>query len=343
VIDPANPSTVYTSAIDSTDVGVVERSTDGGASWVKRTAGLTAGEICALAADPKTSGTLYAGGERGVFKSTNAGARWAPFGGTSWLRTGGGDLPLPPLVFFLAVDPQNPARLYAADADRVFELEQRAVMQCAGDCDGDDRLSVEELIEGVAIALGIHPLADCPPFDSGGDGAVGIDELTTAVDAALDTCLPDAYATDFSDATQFEYTRGRGRGFCPPVGGIYSAQLLVAPEGLYDFYHATLEEGVPGVDQCEPGVVGVDCAVVRYHPERTLTPAEAERVRRVFANVTVHSQRDRGCPTADPCVITSARWDRVRLSDYACADRRIDDAQRAAIDALLEDLHRANP
>lgn len=59
---------------------------------------------------------------------------------------------------------------------------------CVGDCSGDGRVSIDELIRGVNIALGTQPVAACPPFDADGNGAVDIAELVTAVNAALAGC-----------------------------------------------------------------------------------------------------------------------------------------------------------
>ncbi|MDX2167503.1 MAG: EF-hand domain-containing protein [Deltaproteobacteria bacterium] len=56
----------------------------------------------------------------------------------------------------------------------------------AGDCDGDGRVTVAELVSAVAIALDARPLSDCPPADRDGDGAVRIEELVAALTAALD-------------------------------------------------------------------------------------------------------------------------------------------------------------
>lgn len=60
--------------------------------------------------------------------------------------------------------------------------------QCVGDCDGSGDLSVGELIVGVNIALGLRELGDCPGFDRNGNGRVDINELLSAVRAALDAC-----------------------------------------------------------------------------------------------------------------------------------------------------------
>lgn len=59
---------------------------------------------------------------------------------------------------------------------------------CAGDCDGDGRVSVAELITGVRIALGDAPIEQCLPFDADGGGGVSVDELTLGVGTALHTC-----------------------------------------------------------------------------------------------------------------------------------------------------------
>jgi photosystem II stability/assembly factor-like uncharacterized protein len=53
------------------------RDTDAGATWEAANAGLPDNpSITALAIDPRTPSTLYAGTDGGVFKSTDAGATW---------------------------------------------------------------------------------------------------------------------------------------------------------------------------------------------------------------------------------------------------------------------------
>lgn len=61
---------------------------------------------------------------------------------------------------------------------------------CAGDCDGDGEVSVDELIAGIRIALGAAALAECPACDSDHDGQVTVDDVVRAVTAALRSCLP---------------------------------------------------------------------------------------------------------------------------------------------------------
>ena len=76
--------------------------------------------------------------------------------------------------------------LYYQCADLI--LHKRAVEPCAGDCDGNGRVTVEELTAGVRIALGLSPVGDCAPCDGDGDGMVGVEEIVRAVAAALGTC-----------------------------------------------------------------------------------------------------------------------------------------------------------
>jgi len=82
----------------------VFKSTNGGGSWSAVNTGLTDTYGRALAIDPTTPATLYAGTEGGVFKSTDGGGNW------SAVNTG---LPLYTSFYTLAIDPTTPATLYA--------------------------------------------------------------------------------------------------------------------------------------------------------------------------------------------------------------------------------------
>jgi hyaluronoglucosaminidase len=55
----------------------------------------------------------------------------------------------------------------------------------AGDCDGDGRVVVHELVIGLNVALEILPLDACAAIDINRDGRAGIDELTMAIGRAL--------------------------------------------------------------------------------------------------------------------------------------------------------------
>jgi subtilase family serine protease len=59
---------------------------------------------------------------------------------------------------------------------------------CAGDCNGDGMVTVDELIAGVNVALGVAPVSSCPAMDTNHDGQVAIDELIAATGRALNGC-----------------------------------------------------------------------------------------------------------------------------------------------------------
>jgi len=59
---------------------------------------------------------------------------------------------------------------------------------CDGDCNGDDSVSVGELVIGVGIALGRQLLPRCSSFDVNGNGRVEVSELVRAVRNALGGC-----------------------------------------------------------------------------------------------------------------------------------------------------------
>ncbi|MBI3786491.1 MAG: carboxypeptidase regulatory-like domain-containing protein [Deltaproteobacteria bacterium] len=59
---------------------------------------------------------------------------------------------------------------------------------CAGDCNGDGEVTIDELLTGVNIALELIPADRCVVFDSDGSGSVTIDEILAAVNKALNGC-----------------------------------------------------------------------------------------------------------------------------------------------------------
>jgi cysteine-rich repeat protein len=62
------------------------------------------------------------------------------------------------------------------------------VAGCAGDCDGDDAVGINELVLAVNIALDLQPLTQCPAADLDAGGSVSIDELVTAINRSLGGC-----------------------------------------------------------------------------------------------------------------------------------------------------------
>jgi hypothetical protein len=62
------------------------------------------------------------------------------------------------------------------------------VAVCVGDCDGSREVTIDELLTLVSISLGDIPISACAAADRNFDGAVSIDEILTAVYAALNSC-----------------------------------------------------------------------------------------------------------------------------------------------------------
>jgi YVTN family beta-propeller protein len=59
---------------------------------------------------------------------------------------------------------------------------------CLGDCNGDNRVSIDEIIMAVNIALGTVSIETCRPCDGDMDGLVTVEELVKAVANAVGAC-----------------------------------------------------------------------------------------------------------------------------------------------------------
>ncbi len=83
-------------------------------------------------------------------------------------------------------------RVAASDRQTESELASVTVVvsaaACGGDCDGSGAVTVDEVVRGVNIALGVVDVSECSAFDTSGDGQVTVDEIVGAVTAALQGC-----------------------------------------------------------------------------------------------------------------------------------------------------------
>jgi hypothetical protein len=77
-------------------------------------------------------------------------------------------------------------------SEKVDSAGAAAATTCAGDCDADGAVTVDELITLVNIALGNQPLATCPSGDSDGDSEITVNEIVGAVIDALTGCAESA-------------------------------------------------------------------------------------------------------------------------------------------------------
>ncbi len=99
-----------------------------------------------------------------------------------------------------------------------------AALPCVGDCGHDGAVTVEELVIGVNIALGIAQIEACEPFDTDDSHTVTVEELIKGVNAALNSCVdaPTPTATEHSTAVTATPTESpTPTATCAPTGTPY--------------------------------------------------------------------------------------------------------------------------
>jgi photosystem II stability/assembly factor-like uncharacterized protein len=143
LIDPRDPEALFVAS------GEIYASRDGGATWGYVPVADTALQIEAIARDPRNPDVLHAGGESGLFRSTDAGGTWQrvtafPASGVSklavgptgtvwaatdagiWMGSGEGSswAPAPGMEPFsvhdIEVDPHHPETAFAATGAGIF-------------------------------------------------------------------------------------------------------------------------------------------------------------------------------------------------------------------------------
>jgi YVTN family beta-propeller protein len=63
-----------------------------------------------------------------------------------------------------------------------------AARVCAGDCNYDDLVSIDELVSSIAIAIGSMDLSACDAADRDGNGSVDVAEVVDVLQGALSSC-----------------------------------------------------------------------------------------------------------------------------------------------------------
>ena len=121
---------------------------------------------------------------------------------------------------------------------------------CVGDCSQNEQVTVNELLTGVNIALNTMPVAECPAFDPDGDDSVSVGELIAAVGSALSGCSaqanrpPVASDVSFSVDTAVPYVEKQLIGSDPDNDTI-TYELIAEDSGTgYDFAYLNPESGV---------------------------------------------------------------------------------------------------
>jgi len=90
---------------------------------------------------------------------------------------------------FGATDPSLIGGDYAAagysGASRTFPFPwlHNPVITCRGDCNGDGAVTIDELVLGIAIAMGEESTTNCPAFS-----VTSVSSIVTAVTNSLDGC-----------------------------------------------------------------------------------------------------------------------------------------------------------
>ncbi|HEX7319564.1 MAG TPA: T9SS type A sorting domain-containing protein [bacterium] len=113
VADPINNLVYYSGGDYYNGVNYqmsVSKSTDGGGMWSRSILTTTGGFTYALAVDPSNTNVVYAGGNPGLFKSTNA--------GSSWVLSSTG---LSGIVNAIGINSVSCNILYAGTTDGVFK------------------------------------------------------------------------------------------------------------------------------------------------------------------------------------------------------------------------------
>jgi hypothetical protein len=225
---------------------------------------------------------------------------------------------------------------------------------CVGDCDNDSNVTVDEIITGVAIALGIREVSTCLPFDGDGDGEVVVTEIVSAVNSSLVGCpvpspTPTPTATRTPTATPSATATPTPPSNLPPVipdPGLYRAYPGEAiafvigardPEGGRLSYAATdLPPGAsfdsatgilrwtPAADQAGPHYVPVTVT------DDGAAPASAETLLRFQVDLATECVEPRcdaatGCspaplPLAQSCCTEGIEPDRIAFADAECPE-----------------------
>ena len=131
-------------------------------------------------------------------------------------------------------------------------------VKCIGDCNGDDAVSIDELVLAVRIALGENETSDCLVADRDGSGTVEIDELIAAVSVALSGCGAEGCPIEAGTYTLTQTSGGMvqvGTLAIPfPAGG--TMVLDVQPASSPDCFHDTVVPfpgGFTSPAYCIPG------------------------------------------------------------------------------------------
>jgi hypothetical protein len=111
-INPITTAIMYAGTI-----GGVYKTSNGGATWAFTAP--TSGSVRAVTIDPTNTSTVYAGTNHGVYKTTNSGGSWTAINNGIFFTNRGANYPV--AVRTIAIDPTNPAIVYAGSGFGLFK------------------------------------------------------------------------------------------------------------------------------------------------------------------------------------------------------------------------------
>lgn len=91
-----------------------------------------------------------------------------------------------PLTMTVNQASNGPIRRRVEPFDGQFRI--RELPNCTADCDGNQKVSIDELLVAVEIALGQRHLTACAPADRDRDGTIVVAELVEGLRGAVDGC-----------------------------------------------------------------------------------------------------------------------------------------------------------
>jgi len=94
---------------------------------------------------------------------------------------------------------------------------------CVGDCNGDGRVTIDEIITGVNIALGNVEVSTCESYDI--NGQVTVDEILMAVNEALNGCPEGAVGTISGTAVKGPVSNATVSALAIGSSGVKGAQI----------------------------------------------------------------------------------------------------------------------
>jgi photosystem II stability/assembly factor-like uncharacterized protein len=166
-LDPSNPNVVY---LGSTHRGLL-KTTDGGRNW-SQLSGLAAASVNDLAIDPVNSQTVYAATDSGAFITLD--------GGEAWWRIQEGLGPNP-IVYSIAIDPNDLSRVYAVTPDGVYRL---AGIAKPTESLGPQAAQARTFAEPILQAISDRPPDFEDDFSAGGSGWTWDDRMADEVQIA---------------------------------------------------------------------------------------------------------------------------------------------------------------